>query len=137
MASIEINYLAILVSAVASMVLGGAWYSKLLFGKMWMRLVNRTQDEIKSSGGATKAYIIGFLVLLVVAYILAHFVSITATATAGDAIMLAFWIWLGFIGTITLNDVLYTKKPFKLWCLNNGYNFVSLAIMAVILALWQ
>ena len=34
----KINYLAVVVAAIAWFVVGSLWYSPLLFGKMWMEL---------------------------------------------------------------------------------------------------
>jgi len=49
-----INYLAVLVATVVNFVLGGLWYSPLLFGKKWMALMNVTEEEIKKKGGGIK-----------------------------------------------------------------------------------
>ena len=37
METVQFNYPAILVAALISFVVGGAWYSPLLFAKTWMR----------------------------------------------------------------------------------------------------
>ncbi len=34
---VDINYWAVLVAAVVSMVIGALWYSPVLFGKLWMK----------------------------------------------------------------------------------------------------
>lgn len=36
MPEVTVNYVAILVAVIASMILGYLWYSKMLFGKAWM-----------------------------------------------------------------------------------------------------
>ena len=41
----EINWIAVVVAAVACFLLGGLWYSKALFGKAWQRETGLT-DEI-------------------------------------------------------------------------------------------
>lgn len=38
MAMPDVNYLAVLVSAIASMVLGMIWYNPSVFGNTWMKL---------------------------------------------------------------------------------------------------
>ena len=38
MPTVDINYLAVLIAALASYVLGALWYSPVLFGKLWMKL---------------------------------------------------------------------------------------------------
>ncbi|HYU64967.1 MAG TPA: DUF1761 domain-containing protein, partial [Candidatus Paceibacterota bacterium] len=72
MPQVTLNYWAILVAAVAQMVIGALWYGPL-FGKMWMHLTHRTMDDMKGQS-AGSAYAMGFVVALVSAYVLAHFV---------------------------------------------------------------
>ena len=41
-----INYLAVLVAAVVAFVMGGLWYSPLLFGKAWAKLRGIDSAEV-------------------------------------------------------------------------------------------
>jgi hypothetical protein len=43
-----INYLAVLVAALSTFVLGGLWYSPMLFGKAWMQLNNFTDADLQT-----------------------------------------------------------------------------------------
>ena len=45
MESMAINYWAVLVAAVAYMILGAIWYSPILFGSAWMRLIGKTKEQ--------------------------------------------------------------------------------------------
>lgn len=40
--------IAILVAAIMGMVLGGLWYSPLLFADAWLKAIGKTQDELGS-----------------------------------------------------------------------------------------
>src|SRR6185295_17826416 len=44
----KINYFAVLVAALSTFVLGGLWYSPLLFGKAWMRTNNFSDSDLKN-----------------------------------------------------------------------------------------
>lgn len=44
----NVNYLPIVVAAVVSMVLGGLWYSPLLFGKIWMNLQGLKMSDMEN-----------------------------------------------------------------------------------------
>jgi hypothetical protein len=48
----EINWLAVLIAAVASFLLGGAWYSNALFGKAWQRETGVTDEKLKQGNMA-------------------------------------------------------------------------------------
>lgn len=71
------------------------------------------------------------------AYVLAHFLRYLGAGGGRAAVEAAFWLWLGFIATVTLGGVLWEGKPWKLWIFNNGYQLISLAVMAVILVKWR
>ncbi|MBI1936110.1 DUF1761 domain-containing protein [Candidatus Woesearchaeota archaeon] len=131
-----INYLAVLVAALASMAIGMLWYGPL-FGNMWKKLMNFTDRDMKKMNmTAAQAMIFGFISTLVLSFVLAHFVDYLNAITFRAALQVAFWIWLGFIATVMLGMVLWEGKPWKLYFLNAAYQLVSLAVMAVILALW-
>ena len=133
----EVNYLAVLVAAVASFLLGWLWYGPL-FGKPWMKLMNFDKNSMKSMKlSPVTAMILGFLTYLVIAYVLAGFISILNSATIVEGIKIAFWIWLGFIATTTLGSFLWEGKSIKLYLLNNTYNLLNLLVMSAILTAWK
>ncbi|MDO8656228.1 MAG: DUF1761 domain-containing protein, partial [Nanoarchaeota archaeon] len=41
-----INYLAVLVAAIISMIVGAFWYSPYLFGKQWTELMNLAPKDM-------------------------------------------------------------------------------------------
>lgn len=142
MQAVPINYWAVLVSAIASMVLGFLWYGPV-FGKMWINLSGHTpqNSDAAKKKAMTTGYVLGFIGALVMAYVLAHalvFAEAYLKASGVSAgLMAGFWNWLGFIAPVTLGMVLWDGKPWKLWILNNGYHLLNLLIMGVILALWK
>lgn len=137
--SVDINLLAVLVAAVASMIIGGLWYSPLLFGKQWMKLSGMSKQKIKkakTNGKVGRSYFISFLMTLVACYVLAHFVIYVTASTFADGAQLAFWAWLGFEVPLALNETLWGGKSFKLFVLNAAHHLVALVVAAGILATW-
>lgn len=133
---VSINYVAVLLAAVASFVLGALWYSAL-FGKSWMKLMGFDQRKLQGmKKGVWKSYAAGFVAALVMSYVLAHFVKYAQAATALEGIAAGFWVWLGFVATIMLGAVIWEGKPPKLYAINAGYYLVSLALMGAILAVF-
>lgn len=138
MATVDINYWAVLVSALAAFGIGAVWYS-LLFGKQWMQLMNinlaaMNKPEMKKK--ATRGYVIMFIALLVMAYVLAHFVDYADANSIGEGILAGFWIWLGFLATTMLGSFLWEDKPLALYLINVGHYLVVLLVMGAILAAW-
>ncbi len=138
MQGVGINYLSIFLAALASFILGGLWYSPVLFGNLWIKLSKISKAEIAKAKkkGMKASYFTTFISLLITAFVLSLFINLAGAATIADALEVAFWLWLGFIATTTLNSVLWEGKPFKLYLLNNAHNLVSLFIMAAIIGLW-
>ncbi len=141
--TVEVNYLAVIVAAVANMALGFVWYGPL-FGKVWMQLSGRTMQDIdaqKSKTNVNVGYGIAFVGSLVMAFVLSHAI-IFASAYLGVSglnagLQAGLWNWLGFIAPVTLGTVLWDGKPWKLWFLTNGYYLLSLLMMGSIIAVWM
>ena len=143
---IPINYLAVLVSALAAIILGALWYGPL-FGKAWMKEAGLTADDVqraktdpKAKSAMMRSYVFMAVGALVMAYVFAHslvFASYYLEMTGvGSGLTAAFWNWLGFIAPVTLAPMLWEGKSAKYWVITGGYYLVSLGIMGVILGLW-
>ena len=131
----SINYLAVIVSAVARFALGAVWYSAL-FGAKWMELTGMTEEKARSAnmavtyGGALVAYVVQ-------AYVLAHFIHYTNAKDAKGGAQCGFWLWLGFSAVLLMQGTLFEQRSFTLFFINAGYELVSLLAMGIILAVWQ
>lgn len=135
MESIDVNYVAVLLATVASFVIGGLWYSPMLFAKAWMREMGKSEEEVKRAGGFPVGPMVGgFIATFVTAYVLAHFVYYVGAMTVMDGVQLGFWIWLGFAAMIGLNSIFYEQKSWKYFLITQGYLLLHLVVMAAILA---
>jgi hypothetical protein len=141
MPDVIINYVAVAVAAIATMIIGFAWYGPL-FGKVWSRLMGwgeMTPEKMKEmQKKAMPAYAVNFVGALVMGYVLAHslvFASAYLNQSGISAgLMSGFWNWLGFVAPVTLGAALWDGKPLKLWFINAGYYLVVLLTMGAILA---
>jgi hypothetical protein len=135
-----VNLLAVLVAAIATMVVGFLWYSPLLFAKPWMVLMGYDPNDkaglerMRKSAG--KSYGISFLASLLSAFVLGKIIVITTVNSALYGMKIGFAIWLGFVATVQLTEVLFAKKPAKLFLINTGYQMVCYLVMGAILAVW-
>lgn len=137
---VPINYVAIILCAGASMVIGFLWYGPI-FGKQWMKLVGMTKEKMEASKSEMpKTYGVMFVSSLLMAYALAHFIWYAApgSVTLVIGVKTALWGWVGFIATTTLSQFLFSpdKKPMTLYYIDTGYYLVTLVVMGAILALW-
>lgn len=134
-----INYWAVLAAAVASFIIGGLWYSPVLFGNAWMESGGITKKTMETAHkkGLGKSYFIAFFGGLLTAYILAHFAKYLTAQTFSEGMIAGFWIWLGFVVPILLGSVLWEGKSFRFYMINALYYLVSLEVMGGILAVWR
>lgn len=129
------NYLAILTGTVSAFVLGGLWYSPVLFGRAWMQEMGFTEESLRAKGNVGRIMGVSFLLELVMATNLAAFigpkVSLLFGAFAGAGAGFG-WVALSFGVTY-----LFERKSLRLFFINAGYHGVALTIMGAILGAWH
>ena len=135
----KIKYAAVIVATLVHFILGGLWYSPLLFGNKFLQIIAWTPQQIEQmqAKGSAKELIVAFVTSLVLVYVLAHFVQYTKATNAMAGIQTAFWLWLGFIATTNIATVLFEQRPLGLYLINAGYQLVACALAGAILAVWR
>lgn len=134
--AVNVNLVAVVGAAVASMIIGFLWYGPL-FGKQWMSLSGMTMAKMKSMKTSMgQAYGAAFIGAIVMAYVLAHILAYAQAATLAEGLMGGAWIWLGFIATKSLGMIIWEGKSVNLYLLNVGHDLVSLLVMSAILVTW-
>lgn len=133
----NLNWLHILVAAIAYFALGAVWYS-FLFQKHWIRYHN---IDVNSPGGKKGAGAIMFLsfiwifLITVGLAILIYRIGITGGALSG--VKLGLTTGALFSAAAISITYLYLKKPFGLHLIDGLYHLAGQIIAAVILLVWQ
>lgn len=135
MTSVTINYLAVIVATIISMVVGAVWYSPMLFANSWAQEIGKKIDDLKS--GATTGYVIALVAAFVTAYVLAHFVQYAGAMTAVAGAVTGFWLWLGFVAAYLAMSYAFEGRSAKLFWINAGMQLVILVINGALLAVWH
>src|SRR5947199_9661413 len=105
---VHVNYLAVLVAAVAVFVLGWLWYSPLLFYMPWMRL--RGMDHVAAMAGAKMPggkLLIELVRCLVLAYVIARFLALLGVSAGLGAVHFDHSLRVGFPGFLLTESVLW------------------------------
>lgn len=136
---ISVNYLAVLIAAASTMIVGSVWYAPKVFGNTWMKLAHI--DPNKKTPGAEMAMLLGgaFVASLITAFALAYFTSLANKAGDSDflrnALLVGFLGWIGFTAArIYMHDSFEGRRK-KLTLLNASHEFVTTMIMALIIGL--
>ena len=135
----KINYPAVIVATLVHYILGGLWYSPLLFGNKFIQLINWSPEQLQQieSESHAKELAIAFVMSLILVYILAHFVQYTKATSVLGGIQTAFWLWLGFVVSTQVATVIFEGRSFGLFLINVAYQLVGCALAGVILAVWK
>jgi hypothetical protein len=126
----QVNLIAVLLCGVASLVLGGLWYSPMLFGKAWQRATGLSDDRAKS-GNMAMIFGGAFALSLVAAYVFGMFLG-TSMPLAG-AVGAGFSAGLCWVGAAYGINYLFERRPFRLWAINAGYHTLQFTLFGFIL----
>lgn len=132
----SVNWIAIVVATIASMALGFGWY--MVLARQWMAALGRSRDEI-ASGGSNPAtpFIISGLMQLVMAYFLALLVpAALGTTNIANAMLLGFWLWLGFVITSMIVNHRYQGSRWSLTAIDGGYLLGVLLVQGLVIGLF-
>lgn len=126
---------AVLAAGVTAFVLGGLWYSPLLFGPAWRRASGVT-DAALAAQSRGKVMLLAFMLTLVMAFNLAAFLNEPSTTLAWGAtagFLAGFgWVALGF-GIVGL----FESRPISYVLVNGGYMVVAFVVMGAIIGGWR
>lgn len=135
MPGVDINYLAVFVGAIISLIVGAVWYSPALFADSWMKELGKKLKDVKNDN-APRLYVLTAFGALAQTYVLAHFVQYAGADTLVEGANTGFWLWFAFTGiTLGVNN-LFAGRSLKLWQIDSGYFLVVLVINAALLAIW-
>jgi hypothetical protein len=135
----NINLIPVIIAGVVNMVIGALWYSPLVMGKLWMRSMGKTEEELKqgmSSASMGLTYVVNTIAALLFAYVLAHIVKFANLTTFQQGAMAGFWVWLGFVITTVIPGYMFESRPKMLYFIFIIYQLIAIVLMGGILAMW-
>ena len=132
-----INYLAVIVAAIASMVVGGIWNSPFAFGTERMKLAGMSAIASSDRQMPVGKLLAQFVRSVIVAFVLARFVVLLGISDWMGALQLALWVWIGFNGALLIGAVIWENQPWKLYAIHAGDALVQTIVMAIILGIWR
>lgn len=130
----NLNWLAVISAAVSAFILGGLWYSPLLFAKRWMKETGITEESTKNAN-MFKIFSLGFILSLLAAFFLAMFLG--AKAGPGYGALAGFMAGFGWVFTFMGISYLFESRTFAHFMINSLYSIVSLTVMGLIIGSLQ
>jgi len=132
----DINWISILVGAIAYFALGAIWYS-FLFQKKWIEYSGINIDDPNAKKGVAAIMITSFLMMLITAFglaILSHYADLKGWESG---VKLGLLTGVCFAFTSIAINMLYERKHRGLYFINGGYQIIGNIIAAVIICAWR
>ncbi|WP_308799151.1 DUF1761 domain-containing protein [Agromyces silvae] len=134
---VDVNYWAVIVATLSTLVIGSVWYTPRVFGTRWAELA---KVDLDSTSGAVGAIITTVIVSFISAWVLA-----LATQTAwlafdggylGTAVAVGTMLWAGFTAARFITHDAFERRPAALTLLNISHELVTVIVMALIIGVW-
>lgn len=135
----HINNLAVLVAGLVMFLLGGLWYSPVLFARKWIALHGWTEEQMKADAAGANMplmYTIALLTSLITAWIMAMFIAHMGHYGWMIGAHVGALAWLGFAAPTSYATAMFSKTPKQLWAIDTLYNLVAFVICGAILGAW-
>lgn len=134
---VEVNYWAVLLAGLSSMVVGAVWYLPKLFGNAWAKMAKVDVKKKLSGGESAFIYLTTLIASIVTAFVLAHVTFLShyffSGNFLGNALSTGLWLWLGLTAARFLVHDLFEGRRKKLTLINTAHEFVTIMLMALII----
>ena len=136
----EINYWAVLLATVSSMIVGSIWYAPKVFGNRWAKLAKVDLNRDRTALQAWLPIFVAVIVSFLTAWVLAGAVSIAWHFYGGGYLLGALFtgviLWAGFTAARFITHDGFEGRPSSLTVLNLGQELVTIVAMALIIGVW-
>ena len=132
------HYLPPLVSAIAMFILGGLWYSPMLFAKPWTQAMGidtsdkAKVDEMRKKAGP--AYLQTFLLAIFTSLIFQRLFISESVHSVRRGVEITVVLCLATVVMSRYTQKLFAQSSAKLFFIDAGYYLASFAVMGAILA---
>ena len=132
----DINWLAVFVAALASFVVGGLWYSPMLFAKPWMAAVGKTEEELAGAAGPGPD-LVAFFATAISAVVMSILADWAGADTFVEGALLGLIVGIGLIATAYTTTYTFEGRPNNLLLINIGHDIARAVVVGAIVGGWQ
>lgn len=131
-----INYIAVVVAAIAAFAFGALYYTT--FAKRWLAALGKTEEELMGGGPNPWPYIFAAIAQLVMAWMLAGVIGHLGTGqvTLANAVLSAAMIWVGFVMTTMVVNHRFQAAKWSLTLIDGGHWLGALLIQGAVIGLF-
>jgi hypothetical protein len=133
---LDVNYWAVALATLSTMVVGSVWYTPKVFGNYWMRVAKVDPGDRNAAIPILTTLVVSF----VSAWVLAIATQVAWTALGGGylgvALLTGVVLWAGFTAARFITHDAFEGRPAGLTVLNIAHELVTVVIMALIIGVW-
>lgn len=129
-----INYVAVLIAAVAAWLAGAVWY--MAFARSWTAALGKTPEQIeaqKKQPGAWLPFIYSFIAELVMAWVTAGLLGHLGGLSVRIGVISGLFVWLGYVITTMLVNNAFAGRDPSLLLIDGGHWLLVLVLIGGIL----
>jgi hypothetical protein len=127
-----VNWFAIAAAVVSAFVIGGLWYSPLMFVNSWLKMSG--VDRQVFNAGLRKALLGDLFSATATALVLNQVIGWSGATGIASSLLAALVVWTGFVASALMAQMTYEHRPFAFFAISSGYRLVTLEVMAAILS---
>jgi len=132
----SINWLAVVVCVIVSMVSGSLWFNPKTFFPAWQKAIGKSEND--APGMQNMGLVWGGTILssFVQATSVALMINTMGSMSLGSGAMAGFMLWLGFVATTSLTNKLFAGQ-LNAWVLEQGNHLINFLLFGAILGAWH
>ena len=136
MGKIHLNWVAILVAAIASFLFEALWFS--VFMNEWLTGIGRTMEWLHNSGMQPAIqYGVAILCSIIAATVLSICIQASGKQTAARGVLCGAVVWLGFVATSWAKEYIFEVRSLQIFAVNAGYALFDLMLIGAIVGAWR
>jgi hypothetical protein len=132
----QVNWLAVLVGALAYFFLGAIWYSAL-FRNAWIKATGANMNDPNARKGFAGILIASFITILITSIGLALIITRIGPGGWMTGCKIGLIAGVCFSAATICNSYLYEKRPIALTAINSLYNIVGCVVAGIIISIWK
>jgi hypothetical protein len=128
------NYLAIVIAAIAAWLAGAGWY--MILGRTWMAALGTTPEKMtegRQRQGTFLPFVYAFIAELLMAWILAGLLGHIGALTIRNGVISAVFCWFGFVMTTMVVNNGFAARDKRLLLIDGGHWLLVLVLMGAII----
>ncbi|MBT3396936.1 MAG: DUF1761 domain-containing protein [Alphaproteobacteria bacterium] len=131
----DVNYIAVVVAAVAGMVIGAVYFMPAVAGNAWMKALGKTPDDFKGANQPV-LYAMAAVFTLLMATTLAAVIGWADAHTLVNGALAGFLMWLGFSLPVIGLTFMFELRPMANHIITGLDYLITFVVMGAIIGAW-